>query len=1131
MSGVDAASTMSTMDEVGSLALPSKARDEFEVLQELQEGPLFVDESFAPAGAAIVGAQAVAEGTAPAIGWNRMAEKWPNASLFIDGALPGDLHTECLDGTLDVAWFAGALATVATRADLLLRLFESVDNEEHGMLSLRFFKHAAWRTVLIDTMVPCTSDGKPAFCRATSELELWPTVLLKGYAKMHGSYARLDAGDAGEALVDLTGGALTRERMPALLQNDEDEQVLERLWQSMRDTEREGGLLAMEVGAGEGGDGLLAGRLYPVLECYEDEGVKLLRMRNPWGGDGWEGAFGHESEELHAMASQLARDDAGAAFWMQLEDAVQVFKLLYAVRIFSDGWQAMGCEGAWRAESAGGAPSEPSWCDNPQFWLSLSGPGAPTATMYAVLSQRDGRIEVPTVTGEEGGEGPADDAAAADGTDEGGGQSYLPVSLSLLQGGAASSKAYGRIWQRTRRNVVLDGRPARRREVLIRAVLQRGVAYCVVPSCMSKSKAPFCLRFFCDAPFELQQAPPSRHAACDGAWDSSSAGGPGQSPTWNLNPQFWLTLRPPPGNKTMSHIRATLRIADGDGDGDRAAAAAANTAVSLCLMRGYMYREKVYKVRPGSAIGGGSGYGGQASPPERRPGSAPSPPTRRPGSSGGGGGFGGGGFGSGGDDGDVGGFGIGSGLSPHGARAPNQPGATGLPPGATGGRPTSAAHNRAVCKGRPTSATAAAALAARPGGVGGVDGSATGMPASGTQLGACFMGGGSGLPPAGPMAGSGMGGSAVLGSRPTSAYRGGSAGGGRPGTSSGGRGARASTAPAKDANAALGMLVPSNGSTLGGSAMIAPGEGGAEGGGGAPVSTAVPFAEGSIMLEREAVGPYVLAKGVNVRDTSTLTPVRTHAPESVLCETALSEGSTTMHIELDPGAPYLFCCSTQMAKQMARFKLEISSDSLVDLTPIAPSRQRVLRGAWRKETCGGSHMEGKNWSANPQFALRLAEPGEVKIVLKRPHRAWRAQVQDFSMEAMQAIYVLAGKPNGEPIRGVARQGGTVKVISQTAYVPFNEVSTTMRLSPQPDGAPFLIMPTTFSPGMKGPFSLGVSADVDFELVALPDPSTALKVTGPSLNKFSARPPPSMVKKMKPHQSVAAAAPAAAAADA
>ena len=54
----------------------------------------------------------------------------------------------------------------------------------------------------------------------------------------------------------------------------------------------------------------------------------------------------------------------------------------------------------------------------------------------------------------EGGEGGAEDA-------------YPPLMLSILQAGAASSKAYARVWQRTKRNVLLDGKPARRREVVL----------------------------------------------------------------------------------------------------------------------------------------------------------------------------------------------------------------------------------------------------------------------------------------------------------------------------------------------------------------------------------------------------------------------------------------------------------------------------------------------------------------------------------------------------------------------------------------------------------------------------------------------------------------------------------------
>ena len=399
----------------GSFALPSWSREELEVLSELQEGHLFIDETFAPNSHAL----GRDSDKSLAIGWARMHEALPGAALFVGGAPPGDLVAgpNVAGNGIDDAWFAGALATVATRADLLLRLFASVDNEESGMLSLRFFKHGAWRTVLVDTMLPCVTSG-PAFCHGASGLELWPSVLLKAYAKMHGGYAKLHGGDAGDALVDLTGGALTREVMPQLSRLDEDEEreaKLAQVWGLVRETEHGGGLLALEAArggnAGGGsiaedggaGGGLMAGRLYPLLETYEDveEGTRLLRLRNPWGGDGWHGAWSEGSEELAQMQAQLAptltltpnpepepepepepkpdrdpdpdpdpdpnpdpdqaqlaRDDYGGSgsFWIALEDAPMAFGSMLALRIFGEGWQAIGCEGAWHADSAGAPP-------------------------------------------------------------------------------------------------------------------------------------------------------------------------------------------------------------------------------------------------------------------------------------------------------------------------------------------------------------------------------------------------------------------------------------------------------------------------------------------------------------------------------------------------------------------------------------------------------------------------------------------------------------------------------------------------------------------------------------------------------------------------------------------------------
>ncbi|GMH35386.1 hypothetical protein BSKO_03254 [Bryopsis sp. KO-2023] len=124
--------------------------------------------------------------------------------------VPSTTGFKLTQGVQSCRWLMGALAAVAARPDLLLDLVVSDRGASFGVYTFQFYKHGCWQQVVIDNSVPFANTGdeerKPLFPSSANPCELWPSLIQKAYAKLHGGYSALMEGSIREALVDLTGG-------------------------------------------------------------------------------------------------------------------------------------------------------------------------------------------------------------------------------------------------------------------------------------------------------------------------------------------------------------------------------------------------------------------------------------------------------------------------------------------------------------------------------------------------------------------------------------------------------------------------------------------------------------------------------------------------------------------------------------------------------------------------------------------------------------------------------------------------------------------------------------------------------------------------------------------------------------
>ncbi len=169
--------------------------------------------------------------------------------------------------------------------------------------------------------------GEFGFAKPNGE-EIWVPLLEKAYAKYEGGYSNIIGGIGSSELSWLTG-AVTRD----IFTNDRN------CWNELHDACKAGYIITSGSNQGTGNHdnkspyGIAHGHAYSILDAKEyksnNQRIKLLKMRNPWGKGEWTGPYCDSSScwtpELKKFFEFKAEKEDGI-FFIPFENFLQEFE-------------------------------------------------------------------------------------------------------------------------------------------------------------------------------------------------------------------------------------------------------------------------------------------------------------------------------------------------------------------------------------------------------------------------------------------------------------------------------------------------------------------------------------------------------------------------------------------------------------------------------------------------------------------------------------------------------------------------------------------------------------------------------------------------------------------------------------
>ncbi|TRY69713.1 hypothetical protein DNTS_035400 [Danionella cerebrum] len=492
------------------------------------------------------------------VAWLRPHEICNQPQLFPDD--PVEAHPK--QGILGDCWLLCACSMLLKNQHLLNKVFPPGQpvwgNSAYcGTFLFRFWRSGQWTMVRVDDRLPCLCD-KLCFSQCQSPKAFWVALLEKAYAKLHGSYEHLWAGQVCEAMVDLTGSLSVRWCLKS--QPSSSEMSVSKLSAEMKERCAISCCIhSTPIGVPELGQfHAMSVMEWTDVTTTAGEQVQLIRIRNPWGRRSWAGVWKESGSGWSSLLPSCARGlldrMAEGEFWMDLSEFQQEFDEVtvgfpiseegHVQSIYTGNCLAHSHQigGRWiKGHSAGGCRNNSTFGSNPKFWLRVCERGE---VLLSLLQYKQSKLPAGGST-----------------------EKNLHLQAIALHGWKVDKKHFN-LAQTLNKPPFLSQTHAYDREVHIATHLSPG-CYLLVPSAFQQgSEGNFLLRVNSSCSISLsamKSAPPALQLSSGGEWETSTthgcwtvgstAGGSRNYGTHSINPRVPFTVTCDPGG---NNVRVSL---------------------------------------------------------------------------------------------------------------------------------------------------------------------------------------------------------------------------------------------------------------------------------------------------------------------------------------------------------------------------------------------------------------------------------------------------------------------------------------------------------------------------------------------------------------------------------------------